>query len=287
MTDKNSARKSRYLFSFTEVIIFLVVSGLLVGFVLSIGTILELSRMRAQISQLSHFDEAVTNFHEKFDGLPGDLLSVVAEREGLPAGNGTPSHSDGDGKISPCNPGWQNHLGCETALFWTHLASTGFIPGDFNADNRLTDERLVDVSVTLAPYLPQSPIREGVYVAVWNSDDEQPSPPPALPYGNYFELSRLMGIVDEKIVDDPGALMPKEAFAIDEKMDDGSPVKGRILVNGNGKWPEDAWGSLAKPDEKGCVAPNKTYNTANYFIAAMPTCHLAVAIPCCRGAREK
>ena len=40
---------------------------------------------------------------------------------------------------APCNPGWQWHLGCETALFWAHLYVSGMISENFSADSRFTE----------------------------------------------------------------------------------------------------------------------------------------------------
>lgn len=276
-----SIGKVGFVLTLAEVMLGLVIVGLLIGVMLCTAEIIEISRLRAQVSQIEKFDSAVKGFHSKFEGMPGDLLYVSADREGLPTGDGTPSHSDGDGKISPCNPGWQFNIGCETALFWTQLAVTGFIDGDYNADDALADERLKNASVTLAPYLPTSSMGDGIYIAVWNTDGEQPTPPPRLPYGNYFEITRINEVSDEKIKETTGALTPVEAESIDDKIDDGMPTTGRIMVNGNTKWPEDTWGMMAKSGEDKCVAPDDQYNTHNYFMAHRQLCHLAVALICC------
>lgn len=274
-------------FTIARIVIALVIVGLGIGAMMFGEEIIQISRLRAQIAQIRDFDSAVATFHDKFGGLPGDLLYVTAEREGLPAGDGKPSHSDGDGKISPCNPGWQHHFGCETALFWSQLSLVGLISGDFNADRRFSDERLDSVTVTMAPYMPVSPIGEGIYVAVWNSDGEQPSQAPQLAYGNYYEISRIKGIYNEQIKDSPAALTPTEAYAIDNKIDDASPIYGRIVVNGNAVWPDDAWGTLAKAGENNCVSPERIYNTHNLIIAHKPLCHLAIALDCCESKHDK
>jgi hypothetical protein len=275
-------KKNKLLLTLAEVMVVLVVAGLFIGVILSGEEILRISRLRAQISQIGHFDEAIADFHDKYEGLPGDLLAVQADREGMPYGNGTPSHSDGDGKISPCNLGWQYHLGCETALFWAQLAEAGLISGSFTADSRLADERLEDAKATLAPYLPESPIGEGIYITVWNSDEAQESPAPRLPYGNYFELARIDRIEKEKIREKADAISPRQAAMIDSKIDDGTPYRGRILVNGGTTWPDDIWGTFAKPGSHNCVSPDDKYNTDNYFIARLPVCHLAIAFNCCK-----
>jgi len=278
---KASIGKVGFVLTMAEVMLGLVIVGLLIGVMLCTAEIIEISRLRSQVSQIEKFDSAIQGFFNKFDGMPGDLIYVSADREGLPTGDGTPSHSDGDGKISPCNPGWQFNIGCETALFWAQLAFTGFIDGDFSADDALSDQRLKNASVTLAPYLPTSAMGDGIYVVVWNTDGEQPTPPPRLPYGNYLEITRISEVSDEKIKETTGALTPVEAESIDDKIDDGMPATGRIMVNGNTKWPEDIWGMMAKAGEDKCVAPDDQYNTHNYFMAHRQLCHLAVSLICC------
>jgi hypothetical protein len=264
-------------FTLIQMGIALMLIGLLAGSAFMAKELVTLYRIHAQVSQIATFDEAVENFQTKYGGLPGDLLSISAERQGLPAGNGTPGHSDGDGNISPCNLGWQWHLGCETALFWSHLSISGMISENFSADSRFVDSRLPYVG-SMDPYLPKLALTDDVYIAVWNSNPSQPSPKPQIPYGNYYELSGIKGVLDEKMVDDSRALTPLQSYAIDKKIDDGFPLSGRVVANGEANWPKDAWGTYAKPGISNCVYTDKTYNT-NYFLRAeAPLCHLAIRL---------
>jgi hypothetical protein len=171
-------------------------------------------------------------------------------------------------------------------LFWSQLSISGMISGGFSADSRFTDSRLTHVG-SMDPYLPQSPMDEGIYVAVWNSDKSQPSPAPQIPYGNYYEISRILGASNEKLVDDSKALTPAQSLAIDTKMDDGQPLSGRVVANGEAEWPKDAWGSFAKPGVSNCVYIDSTYNTNYLLRAKAPLCHLAVRLDCCKKTDAK
>jgi hypothetical protein len=133
------------------------------------------------------------------------------------------------------------------------------------------------------PYLPKSPMAEGIYVAVWNTDVTQASPAPQLTYGNYYEISKITGVVNGRMTDDANTLTPAEASAIDKKMDDGLPFNGRIVANGGADWPRDAWGTFAKPGLQSCVYPDKTYNS---YFSDIPLCHLAISLVCC-SAKDK
>jgi hypothetical protein len=277
---KKPTRKRRHALRLIDIVIVLVILGLLSGGLLIGGELIKLARIRSQISQIAKLDEAIAIFYEKYGGLPGDLLAISAERAGMSYGDGTPAHSDGDGKISPCNLGWQWSLGCETALFWSQLSAEGLISGNYSANNRLVDNRLLK-GANLIPYMPVSPINENAYITVWSTDPAQPSPQPQLPYGNYYEITRINGITIGNFVDDSRALTPLQARAIDEKMDDGSPRTGRVVVNGEANWPYDAWGTFAKPGERNCVLPDHTYNSYEYMRANRALCHLAIAFNCC------
>jgi hypothetical protein len=264
-------------FMLAEIAVGLLIAGLAAGSLLAGHELAGLTKLHAQVSQLARFDEAVDNFHEKFDALPGDILAASAERQGLPAGDGTPAHSDGDGKISPCNSGWQWHLGCETALFWAQLSATGYIEDNFKADARLEDKRIQQVGF-MAPYLPQSPMGEDVYVAIWSSSEDEMSPEPRLRYGNYYEISKISGIEEGKFIDNSNAISPLQAQALDKKIDDGFPLSGRVVANGSTDWPNDAWGSLAKPGTHNCVNKKHHYNVKEFPDAGQDLCHLAVAL---------
>jgi len=264
-------------FSLVKLVVALVVAGICIGLTFTGKELVKIYHVHSQVSQISSLDSAVARFREKYDGLPGDLLAITAQREGLPAGDGTPGHGDGDGKISPCNLGWQWHLGCETALFWSHLSVTGMISENFSADSRFIDHRLSHVG-SMVPYLPKAAIGEDIYVAVWNSDASQPSPKPQLPYGNYYEISAINGVEQEKMLDNSNALTPEQAMEIDIKMDDGLPLSGRVVANGDANWPKETWGTYAKKGVSNCVFTDETYNTSYLLRAHAPLCHLAIKL---------
>jgi hypothetical protein len=270
-------RPSAVEFSLIRLIVALVAAGLIIGTAFMGKDILNAYRVHSQVSQIAALDEAVNHFREKYEGLPGDLLAIRADRLGLPAGDGTPGHGDGDGKISPCNPGWQWHLGCETALFWSHLSVTEMIPDNFTADSRFINGRLTYVG-SMGPYLPQAAIGEGVFITVWNSDQSQPSPQTQMPYGNYYEISRISGVEHEKMIDDSGAITPLQARDIDLKMDDGLPLSGRVAANGNADWPKQTWGTYARPGAANCVSEDNAYNTRRFLTAHAQLCHLAIEL---------
>lgn len=252
---------------------------LLAGGIIVAREIIEARKVREQITQIAKFDAAASLFYEKFNGMPGDLLSAQAERMGLPTGDGTPAHSDGDGKLSACSPGWSESLGCETSLFWAQLAASELIPGTFTANIRFADTRVLETEL-LDYYLPKSTLGPDIRLTVWSSDHNYMSSERHLPSGNYYELTLLKGIDESRFIDDPYAISPLITKELDKKMDDGRPLTGKVIVNGANKTGE-GWASYAKTDSLECVTPDKAYNITDYFKAHRPLCHVAIAIDCC------
>lgn len=263
-------------FRLLDIMLAIMAIELIAGGIIVTRELLEARKIQSQIAQLQRFNAAVSVFHEKYNGLPGDLLSVQADRMGLPTSDGTPSHSDGDGKISSCSPGWQAAVGCETALFWSQLASSELIEGSFTANLRFADSRLQETELPHF-YLPQSPLSESIYTTVWNSDQSMIQSSSYIPNGNYFELTAIKEVVASHIVEESNAISPLISQAIDKKIDDGRPLSGRIIVNGNAA-DEEGWSKFAPTDPLECVTPEHRYNTHEYFKAHRPLCHLAIAI---------
>lgn len=273
----SKAKKPYRTIRLIDIMLTLMAIELLAGGIIVARELIEARKVREQITQIARFDSSVSVFESKFGGLPGDLLSAQAERMGLPTGDGTPGHSDGDGKISPCSPHWVESLGCESALFWAQLASSELIPGVFTGNTRFADSRVQETDL-LSYYLPQSIIAQDLYFMVWNSDHIMLSSGKYLPNGNYYQLTAIHGIEDGKLKNDPHALSPLVAKEIDEKIDDGDPFAGNIIVNGTANTETGGWDHFAEMDPMECITPDATYNIGEYLKAHRPLCHLAIAI---------
>lgn len=262
-----------------DIMVILMVVELVAGSVIYVQSLIEQRRIREQITQISKFNSAVGNFYEKYMGLPGDLISAQAERVGLPTGDGMPAHSDGDGKISPCSPGWKQGLGCETLLFWSQLAAAGIIDGSFTAAARYSDTRIPETDL-LEHYVPQSTLLENMYIFVWNADNSgKMNNPNLLPGGNYFELTAASGINDGAIEDNPHSISPLIAREIDRKFDDGYPMSGNVVVNSFASDNDgQGWSAYAKEDNLECITERGVYNNRDYFKAHRPLCHLAIRL---------
>src|SRR5665213_289434 len=88
-------------FTLIELSIVLVIIGLIVGGILVGQDLIKAAEVRAQISQIEKYNQAVNTFRAKFGGLPGDLPAVYANQFGfIPRGSGCNNgRGDGNGLI--------------------------------------------------------------------------------------------------------------------------------------------------------------------------------------------
>ena len=195
--------KKQNAFTLIEVSIVLVVIGLIVGGILVGGEMVHQSKLRATATQAMKFQTAVTTFYTKYQCHPGDCLTATMTDFGLSAGG------DGNGFTTGS---WEGLRG------WVHLAETGMIEGSYDGawDGdvkpnesypalKLNDSmgwRFQDFSATSGYYshfpLNTQWFRTGNYV------------------GGYYVSYEV--------------LTPEDAQVFDNKIDDGLPLTGRVMM---------------------------------------------------------
>lgn len=211
MQQITNAPAQRSGFTLVELSITLVIIGLLVGGVMVGADMIHSAATRAQIKELENYQSAINTFKLRFAGLPGDLSNATSVF--LPSEWPLVANGDGDEKLEDGASTYVNFTG-EIAQFWMQLAASRLIEGSYNTTSEVGKgfpltkfERngiaaLYDNSVTLANVF---------YVGVKNS----PNPG-----------------VDDTLT--PGnALLPEEAWKIDEKIDDGHPLYGNVRARGD------------------------------------------------------
>jgi prepilin-type N-terminal cleavage/methylation domain-containing protein len=217
-------------FTLIELSIVLVIIGLIVGGVLVGQNLIASAAIRAQITQIERFNQAVNTFFGKFRALPGDMDSVTAAQFGLPAhagilaGNGLASN-DGIIESYSSNQGTQsgtNQFCFETAQFWSDLSSAAagnLIPGSY-----ITGTCPNDLPNNIGSYLPTAALGNSGYVFVYSNNN-----------ANYYGLAAMTQ-------QDPGdnvapnwpSVTVSQAYAIDKKVDDGYPTTGSVTATAAG-----------------------------------------------------
>lgn len=104
-------------FTLIEIAIVLVIIGLLLGGILKGQEMITNAKVRNLADQGNAVKAAYFAFQDRYRALPGDYAAANVNINGV-AGNG-----NGNGLVS---------TNAERGLFWNHLASAGFITGNFD-----------------------------------------------------------------------------------------------------------------------------------------------------------
>jgi len=254
-------------FTLIELSIVLVIIGLIVGGILVGQNLIAAAGVRATVSQIEKYNTAVNTFRDKYGALPGDITASAAAQFGFDYRTGGVADGDGNGFIEGC---WYPHsefYGCETALFWRDLGDAKLIDGSFDAiypSNSDGDNPINGVTTSEVPsYLPAAKLGGGNYLAVfnggyvWNSGSPIPAASAAGTVGNnYFFLGAVTSIAENYITG--AGLTPAQAYAIDNKMDDGQPLTGNVqsVLTTFSFFNQDI------PSPTGCSTSNTAYNLA-------------------------
>jgi prepilin-type N-terminal cleavage/methylation domain-containing protein len=219
-----SKKQKKSGFTLIELSIVLVIIGLIVGGVLVGRDLIHAAEIRAQASQIESYKTAVNTFILKYNQIPGDMTASSAAAFEFTPREGTANNGDGNGILTNCSGlGGSENVGCEFTLFWNDMSSANLVNGTFNTatNDAITNGQFTATTSQLPLYFPQAKIRDGFYVrASYN---------PAT-YRNRFVLSGLSDIVNGTPTDtnNPRSLTPMEAWNLDQKIDDGLPMTGKV-----------------------------------------------------------
>jgi len=202
--------------SMVMVIIGLIAAGILVG-----RDLIEAAYIRAQVAQIEKLNTAVNTFKGKYNGLPGDLSADDAATLGMAARSGGVGDGDNNGIIGTC--GFDGlggrYSGCENVIFWNDLGVAQLIAPDFPADATFpANPTGMDTSL----FFPAGKVGKNTQIMVFSIDGV-----------NAFALVHPGYVGNNQIWAAP-VLSPLQAFAIDNKMDDGLPTSGRVTGSAEG-----------------------------------------------------
>ncbi len=206
----------------------LVIIGLIIGGVLVGQDLVDAGTVRAQITQIEKYNQAVNTFYGKYDALPGDINSADATQYGLIARSGVRGLGDANGMLEGNNG---SVIGAavtsgELALFWADLTTTKLIEGNFT--NPCCGSGLT--STVIYKYLPAARVGNGNFVYVYTGGSCCGGGWIADYKGNFFGISVLTSVTGGAWpISNPG-LTVQQAYKIDTKIDDGFPQKGNVTA---------------------------------------------------------
>jgi len=209
-------------FTLIELSIVLVIIGLIVGGILVGQDLIKAARVRATIGQIEKYNTAVNTFQTKFNGLPGDLNATTASGFGLYGAAGTTGRGDGNGLIDGIVAGVsaQYSWSQEAGILWVHLSQANLLDGTFSgAWDGASPVAVATASVSST--WPLAKIGLGNYIDVGSAGGI-----------NYWFITGVLSAAATGAITSNTNLTPIDAYNMDIKLDDGSPLTGIVQARG-------------------------------------------------------
>ncbi len=234
-------------FSLVELSIVLVILGLLTGGILAGQSLIRASELRSVSVDFKRYSAAAYTFRDKYFGWPGDFKDAT-KFWGSAGGTGADAtcfSAQSQASVATCNGDGNGDSSTaagvnssERFMTWKHLANAGLIEGSYTGK---TTGASGTYSILVGTNVPGSKVGAGsffdMYAAAFNA--------------GYAFTETIFPSQEITLYGDPansyGALLPEEAWNIDTKLDDGSPVYGVVYSN----------------KKTATVAPNCTSSDAN------------------------
>lgn len=256
-------RSNRSGFTLVEIAVVMAIIALLAGGVIVGQSMIRTSQVRSVVSDVARYTQAIQNFRDKYNALPGDFSGATAlwgtESGACPNGTGTPPQTcdgDGDGNINSYP---------ESLRAWQHLSNAGFIDATYTGI-----QSGAALSVAGGVNIPRSHISGcGWTIGLLQSSlSSYGGHNITVQSGTYLAL--VGGGYDQQY---PTCLSPEEAQGIDVKQDDGQPSNGQMIAGklpidlsiamASSSWPADGAVQLQHTNVWKCTeATFWNYNTA-------------------------
>ena len=209
-------------FTLVELSIVIIIIGFLIAGIAAGQSLIKQAQINSVVTDLTTFQTAINMFQFKYGALPGDITNAYAYF-GNACGTNTSGavdscNGDGDGLLT-AGPGGGSALPLEDLKFWQHLSLAGLLQGNYTgAVSGVRQEAGINVAASKIPGGGYRPGSQGG--AFYGRDISQVS---TLQLGKLY-LPFGYGVYGA------GIITPGESFNIDNKMDDGDPVNGKIMV---------------------------------------------------------
>jgi prepilin-type N-terminal cleavage/methylation domain-containing protein len=217
-------------FTLLEMAVVLVIIGLIVGGIMVGIDLIKSAAVRAQITQIEKFNQAVHTFQGKYGALPGDMDPTTAQQFGFTVGagcNGTSGGRYGNGFINSWS--WQLYLGGENLLFWQDLSNlpggVSLIEGQFPNSgaaaitcNAGVGALSINPGTTyIGDYLPAAKIGKLQFVDVYVYNG-----------ANWYNVQGIGSVNAGSAISGTTYMPVIQAYKIDSKIDDGLPTTGIV-----------------------------------------------------------
>jgi len=225
-------REGQHGFTLIEMSIVLAIIGLIVGGILKGSEVVNNGRLKMQVAQMDAVKAAIFTFQDQFTYLPGDYPTATVQL-GFTGGAGTAAgagaNGDGNGTIGTIQGAGgtpaaavlkdtDDTISTESVLVWAHLAAANLLQGVTLPP--ATSLKAV-VPATALSY-PGKMSGTFLWVASFNASVAGITGP----------MIRLQAPISGALTTASGqSVREPDAYNLDRKYDDGSPITGSILVD--------------------------------------------------------
>lgn len=208
-------------FTLLELAIVLTIIGLIVGGVFAGRAIIRGAELNSVITDFQRYKAATQTFRDKYMALPGDMRNATAFWGD--SNTACPDATVADGNPGTCNGNGDGVLAfpTESLRFWQQLRLDGLIEGNYtgtgangNPGTNIPAGRISNSGWT--------PVQHTANDALFNYSDGETI------VRNYF----IFG-ADAAPYPASAIFLPRDAWNIDRKLDDGLPGTGTVKANNN------------------------------------------------------
>lgn len=224
-------------FTLVELSIVIVIIGMIIGAIMVGHNLVERSRITGLAQQIATYQSVFTQFTDKYQQLPGDMVDAYTYFDPSASGNICGSSAVVTSSAAGCNgngdgliDGSVTNAWRESLRGWQHLAAAGFVQGSFTG---VTSTNRYDpgINIPLTTLENASGYRMYYATSVYSLA------------GHFL----MLGTVSSSTALGGPAIKVSDALAIDQKIDDGLAASGKLFA-------EDASGA------------NSCVNGSNIFI---------------------
>lgn len=215
-------------FSLVELSIVLVILGLLTGGILAGQSLIRAAELRGVTQQYQRIHASFYSFRDKYASIPGDFNNATLFwlSAGGNGGDATCYMAQTSGSPATCNGSGNGQISAITGatnaerfMAWKHLANAGLIEGSYTGrtEGLVSTYEVAPGKNTLAGRISNS-FFDLLYILQTNPHHFSASKLEANAIGAYGTNATFT------------VFKPEEAWNIDSKLDDGSPVYGTIVA---------------------------------------------------------
>jgi prepilin-type N-terminal cleavage/methylation domain-containing protein len=230
-------------FTLVELSIVLVIIGLIVGGVLVGRDLIKASEIRSQISQIEQFKTAANTFKLKYGYLPGDIPPTETASLGFFTFTGTYAGKSYfwfiNASLGSLRYGYGNNSGDtdfgESYAFWQHLSEAKMIKGQYGGTSGGANYIQANTTTYSAGGQPVNPTPNQSDLDIFMPQSKFAATDNHIYLGANLIYTKLLNYTKTSL---PNYFhlraTPNQEFAIDSKIDDGSPDKGIVRDSSTG-----------------------------------------------------